>query len=286
MAPQTFPIRLEPVATGLSSPVYVTSANDGSNRLFIVEQGGVIKVLQPGSTTPTIFLNITTQVLSGGERGLLGLAFHPQYRTNRRFFVFYTKPGSGADNGAFKSLSIMLHHQIRKFADSTETPILTIQHPTNANHNGGMLEFGPDGFLYIGTGDGGSSNDPPNNAQNINVLLGKILRIDIDHPNGVVPYSSPPDNPFFGPTEGLDEIFAYGLRNPWRFSFDRATGQLYVGDVGQGAWEEIDIIVNGGNYGWKVMEGNHCNPNINNGVCTPIGIPDIAEYAHSAVVAQ
>jgi len=281
MAPQTFPIRLELVASGLSSPVYVTSAKDGSNRLFIVERAGVIKVLQPGSATPTIFLDITTKVLSGGEQGLLGLAFHPQYRTNRRFFVFYTKPGIGADNGALQIAEYHASPSNPQIADSTETPILTIQHPTNANHNGGMLVFGPDGFLYIGTGDGGSSNDPPNNAQNINVLLGKILRIDIDHPNGVVPYSSPPSNPFFG-TDGLDEIFAYGLRNPWRFSFDPVTEQLYVGDVGQGAWEEIDIIANGGNYGWRVMEGNHCNPNINNGICTPIGNPAIAEYAHSA----
>ena len=263
--------------TGLSSPVYVTNAHDGSNRLFILEQAGRIKVVQPGSKTPTVFLDIISRVLSGGERGLLGLAFHPQYSSNRRFFVYYTRQTDGA-------IVIAEYHASPSdpnVADPTEVVILTISHPGFANHNGGMIEFGPDGFLYIGVGDGGSGNDPPNNAQNIDVLLGKILRIDIDHPNGPAAYSSPPSNPFFGATPGADEIFAYGMRNPWRFSFDRGTGELYVGDVGQGAWEEIDIVVNGGNYGWRVMEGNHCNPGINGGVCTPIGIAPIAEYGHT-----
>jgi glucose/arabinose dehydrogenase len=266
------------LVTGLSSPVYVTNAHDGSNRLFVLEQAGRIKVVQPGSNTATLFLDITTKVLSGGERGLLGLAFHPQYSTNRRFFVYYTRQTDG-------TIVISEYHASAanpNVADPTEIVILTIPHPGFANHNGGMMEFGPDNFLYIGCGDGGSGNDPPNNAQNIDVLLGKILRIDIDTPNGPVLYSSPPSNPFFGPIPGADEIFAYGMRNPWRFSFDRSTDELYVGDVGQGAWEEIDIITNGGNYGWRVMEGNHCNPNINGGVCTPIGILPIAEYAHSA----
>ncbi|HKA23012.1 MAG TPA: PQQ-dependent sugar dehydrogenase [Blastocatellia bacterium] len=269
---------VQQMVVGLSSPVYVTNAHDGSNRLFILEQAGRIKVVQPGSTSPTLFLNITTRVLSGGERGLLGLAFHPQYSTNRRFFVYYTRQTDGA-------ITVAEYHASPadpNVADTAETVILTIPHPNFANHNGGMTEFGPDGFLYLGIGDGGSGNDPSNNAQNIDVLLGKILRIDVDHPNGSIPYSSPASNPFFGATPGADEVFAYGMRNPWRFSFDRGTGQLYVGDVGQDAWEEIDIVTNGGNYGWRVMEGNHCNPNINNGVCTPIGIPPIAEYGHSA----
>jgi glucose/arabinose dehydrogenase len=281
-AAPTFTTTLEPVATGLSSPVFVTNPHDGTNRLFIVERAGVIKVLQPGSTTPTVFLDISSRVLSGGERGLLGLAFHPLYRTNRRFFVYYTKPGVGPDNGALQIAEYHVSASDPNIADGTEIAILTIQHPTNANHNGGMVDFGSDGYLYIGTGDGGASNDPPDNAQNINSLLGKMLRIDIDQPNGNVPYSSPPDNPFFGATPGLDEIYAYGLRNPWRYSLDRSTGQLYVGDVGQGAWEEIDIVTNGGNYGWRVMEGNHCNPNLNGGVCTPIGAAPIAEYSHTA----
>ena len=272
-------IQLQPVVTtGLSSPVYVTNARDLSNRIFIVEQSGRIKVLQPNSTMPTVFLDIVTSVLSGGERGLLGLAFHPQYSTNRRFFVYYTRQTDGA-------IQISEFHASLadpNVADTTETPILTIPHPGQSNHNGGMIEFGPDGFLYIGTGDGGSANDPPNNAQNINALLGKILRIDIDNPGGGLPYSSPPTNPFVG-VAGADEIYAYGQRNPWRYSFDRGTGQLYLGDVGQGAREEIDIVTLGGNYGWKIMEGSICNPNINMGNCTPppAHIPPISEYTHS-----
>ena len=278
--PQVVTIQLEPViSSGLSSPVYVTNAHDLSNRLFILEQPGTIKVLQPGSSTPTIFLDIITKVLSGGERGLLGLAFHPQYSTNRRFFVYYTRQTDGAIQLSEFHTSVGNPN----LADSTEIPILTIPHPGQSNHNGGMIEFGPDGFLYIGTGDGGSANDPPNNAQNINVLLGKILRIDIDHPDGMQLYSSPPSNPFVG-VSGADEIFAFGERNPWRFSFDRTTGQVYLGDVGQGAREEIDIVTIGGNYGWKIMEGSICNPNINNGVCTPPPghIPPISEYSHSS----
>jgi glucose/arabinose dehydrogenase len=277
-APSSRPVRLGLVVTNLSSPVYVTNAHDGSNRLFIVEQGGLIKVLQPGSNTPTVFLDITSRVLSGGERGLLGLAFSPQYSTSRRFFVYYTRQTDG-------SIVIAEYHTSvsnPNIADSTETEILTIAHPNFANHNGGMIEFGADGYLYIGTGDGGSGNDPPNNAQNINVLLGKILRLDIDHPNGAVQYSSPMSNPFFGATAGADEIYAYGLRNPFRFSFDRGTGQLYAADVGQNAWEEIDVISLGGNYGWRVYEGNHCTNN-DPALCGSGGfIFPIAEYSHTS----
>jgi hypothetical protein len=245
-------IQLVPVASGLASPVFVGHAGDGSNRLFILEQAGIVKVLQPGASTPTDFLDIRTRILSGGERGLLGLAFHPQYASTRRFFVYYTRAGDGA-------IVIAEYHASANpnVAETTEIPILTIPHPTNANHNGGMLAFGADGYLYAGVGDGGSANDPPNNAQNLNVLLGKILRIDIDAPG--VPYASPPTNPLFGATPGRDEIFAWGFRNPWRFSFDRATHQQWVADVGQGAREEVDTpILSGGNYGWRVFEGSAC----------------------------
>jgi glucose/arabinose dehydrogenase len=281
-------IQLQLVVSGLSNPVYVTSARDNTNRLFIVEQGGIIKVLQPGSSTPTEFLNITTRVLSGGERGLLGLAFHPSYKSNGRFFVYYTRQTDGA-------LRVAEYHVSANpnVADTTEIVMLEIPHPTNANHNGGTLQFGPDGYLYLGPGDGGAGNDPPNNAQNINSLLGKILRVDIDHPNGAIPYSSPSTNPFFGPTPGGDEIYVTGMRNPYRFSFDRGTGQfftgqLYVGDVGQGAWEEIDIVTLGGNYGWRVFEGFHCTGN-DPGICsagaTNCGSNGytcpIAEYGHT-----
>jgi glucose/arabinose dehydrogenase len=269
-------VQLHPVLAGLSSPVYVTSARDGSNRLFILEQAGLIKVLRPGATAPTVFLDITTRVLSGGERGLLGLAFHPAYATNRRFFVNYTRRADGA--------TVIAEYQASasdpNIADAAETALLSVPHPF-ANHNGGMVEFGADGFLYIGMGDGGSANDPGNRAQNIDELLGKVLRIDVDHPNGAVPYSSPSDNPFFGPTPGRDEIFAVGFRNPYRFAFDQGTRQLYAGDVGQGAREEIDIVTRGGNHGWRVFEGTICT-DLDPLLCNPANfIPPIAEYDHS-----
>lgn len=276
-SPLVTSVQLEPViTTGLSSPIYATSARDGSNRFFIVEQPGTIKLLQPGQTSPTVFLDITSRVLLGGEQGLLGLAFHPQFKTNGRFFLDYTRQSDGATVIAEYHVSLTDPN----IADITEAVILTIAQPF-ANHNGGMIEFGQDGFLYIAMGDGGSGNDPFNSGQNIDDLLGKILRIDIDHPNGSVPYSSPSDNPFRS-TAGRDEIYAYGLRNPWRFSFDRDTGQLYCGDVGQGAWEEVDLITRGGNFGWRVFEGNHCT-NLDPALCGAGGyVFPIAEYSHTA----
>jgi glucose/arabinose dehydrogenase len=272
-------IQLIPVvSSGLSSPIFVGHAGDGTHRLFIVEQGGVIRVLQPTLSVPTTFLDIHTTVLAGGERGLLGLAFHPQYATNGRFFVYYTRPGDGAIVIAEYGVS-----GDPNVANTAETVLLTIPHPTNANHNGGMLAFGSDGYLYAGVGDGGSGDDPPNNAQNINVLLGKILRIDIDHPDPIAltPYSSPSDNPYVG-MPGRDEIFSIGWRNPWRFSFDRSTHQQWVGDVGQGAREEVDTpIVKGGNYGWRVYEGTSCTNN-DPTLCNPANyIFPIFEYTHS-----
>jgi glucose/arabinose dehydrogenase len=269
-------VQLQSVVRGLSNPVYVTSVRDGSNRLFIVEQPGRIKVLQPQATVPTVFLDITARVLFGGEQGLLGLAFHPQFSVNRRFFVNYTRKTDGAT-------VIAEYHASASdpdTADTAETPLLSIAQPFS-NHNGGMIAFGPDGYLYIGMGDGGSGNDPGNRAQNIDDLLGKMLRIDVDHPDGSVPYSSPPTNPFFGPTPGRDETYAVGLRNPWRFSFDRGTGQLFCGDVGQGAREEVDIITLGGNFGWRVFEGTLCT-NIDPALCPTLqSIAPIAEYDHS-----
>jgi glucose/arabinose dehydrogenase len=248
-------IELKPVlTTGLNNPVYVTNAHDHSNRLFIVEQAGVIKVLQPGSSTPTVFLDVTSKVWFGGERGLLGLTFHPTFTANRRFFVNYTKKPDGATVIA----EYLVSNSNPNVAETTEKVILTIAQPFS-NHNGGMIEFGPDGFLYVGMGDGGSANDPGNRAQNIEDLLGKILRIDVDNPaSPTQPYTSPSSNPYFGATPGRDEIFALGMRNPWRFSFDRATGLIYAGDVGQSSKEEIDVISLGGNYGWRVFEGTLC----------------------------
>jgi len=270
-------IRLEPVVVGLDDPLYVTSARDGSHRLFIVERAGVIKVLQPGASTPTIFLDISARVRVGGsEQGLLGLAFHPQYASNGRFFVHYSPEGPNA--------TVVAEYRVSSgdpnAADTAETVILAMPQPFT-NHNGGMVEFGPDGYLYIAKGDGGSANDPGNRAQNVDELLGKILRIDVDHASGGNAYSSPAGNPFFGSTPGRDEIFALGLRNPWRFSFDRLTGALYAGDVGQGAREEIDIVTAGGNYGWRVWEGTHCTGN-GPAPCTTSGyVFPIAEYGHT-----
>lgn len=271
-APST--LRLQPVLGGLTDPLYVTSAHDGSRRLFVVEQVGRIKVLGPGETSPTVFLDIVSRVLSGGERGLLGLAFHPRYATNGRFFVNYTRRTDGA--------TVIAEYHVSSsdpdVASRVEKVILTVAQPFS-NHNGGMIEFGSDGFLYIGLGDGGSANDPDDRAQDRNDLLGKLLRIDVDTPSGATPYSSPSSNPFFGSAVGRDEIYALGFRNPWRFSFDRATGDLLAGDVGQDAWEEIDVVTRGGNYGWRVFEGNHCT---NIDPCDTSGLTfPIAEYAHS-----
>ena len=263
----TAAVVLQPTVSGLSSPVFVTNAGDGTRRLFIVEKGGIIKVFQPVPNTTTNFLDIRTRVLStGNEQGLLGLAFHPQYATNGRFFVYYTRPTDGAIQIAeYQRKSATEPH----VADTTERIILTIPHPLT-NHNGGTIAFGSDGYLYAGTGDGGGANDPSNNAQNINELLGKFLRLNIDVPeSATVLYTSPSDNPFVG-VAGRDEIYAVGFRNPYRWSFDRGgTRQLWAGDVGQDSLEEIDIVTLGGNFGWRIMEGNQCNPTFNNGVCTP-----------------
>jgi Glucose / Sorbosone dehydrogenase/Putative binding domain, N-terminal len=269
-------IVLEPVLTGLASPVFVTHASDGSGRLFIIEQAGIIKVLQPGATTASNFLDIRSRVQFGGEQGLLGLAFHPGFETSRRFFVDYTRRPDGVTVIAEYHLSAADPN----VADPAEIVLLTVAQPY-VNHNGGMIEFGTDGDLYIGMGDGGSANDPGDRAQNVNELLGKILRIDVDHPASTTQlYSSPADNPFAGPTLGRDEIYADGFRNPWRFSFDRQSGDLVVGDVGQGAREEIDIVVKGGNYGWRTFEGTLCT-GLDPPPCDPSGfVPPIAEYSH------
>ncbi|HKX28081.1 MAG TPA: PQQ-dependent sugar dehydrogenase, partial [Blastocatellia bacterium] len=270
---------VQPVAvTGnLLSPLYVTHARDGSGRLFIVEQAGRVLVLPAEAASPlaTPFLDIGPKLLAGGERGLLGLAFHPFYRDNRRFFVNYTRAGDGATVISEFSASA----SDPNLAETTEKILLTIPQPF-ANHNGGMIEFGYDGYLYIGMGDGGSSFDPGNRAQNLDELLGKFLRIDVDHPNGAVPYSSPASNPFFGDTPGRDEIFALGLRNPFRWSFDRASGNLYAGDVGQNAVEELDIVTRGANLGWRIFEGTQCT-NVDP-LCDRPGLtPPITQYTHT-----
>jgi len=270
-------IQLDPVLSGLSSPVLVTNAGDGSNRLFIVEQTGKIKILAPGATTPTVFIDIAPKIIAGGERGLLGLAFHPQYATNRRFFVNYTRAGDGATVIA-EYLASAANSNISDIA--TERILLTIAQPFD-NHNGGMIAFGNDGLLYIGMGDGGSGNDPGNRAQNIEQLLGKMLRIGVDPDPAGAPYTSPADNPFFGATPGRDEIYAVGLRNPFRWSFDRQTGALWAGDVGQGVIEEIDVITRAGNFGWRVYEGTRCT-GLGPAACTPENyVAPETEYTHT-----
>ena len=268
--------QLTPVATGLSSPIFVGHAGDGTGRLFIVEQDGIILVLQPSASTPTIFLDVRTRIAAVGEQGLLGLAFHPQYVRNGRFFVYYTRAGDGAIVIAEFHVSVDPN-----IADLTEQVLLTIPHPVHTNHNGGMLAFGLDGYLYAGVGDGGGGNDEPNNAQNIDVLLGKILRIGVDRPGPATPYSSPPDNPFVN-APGRDEIFAFGFRNPWRFSFDRATGEPWIGDVGQDQREEIDrALIKGGNYGWRIYEGFLCT-NLGPALCSPSDYVDpLFDYSHT-----
>lgn len=239
-------------------PVDLQHAGDGTDRIFVVEQPGVIRVFENNTNVAAaqIFLNISSRVNdSGNEEGLLGLAFHPDYENNGYFYVNYT---------AFPPRrTVIARYQVSAAnpnkADSlSELILLTFDQPFE-NHNGGQLAFGPDEYLYIATGDGGSGGDPQNNGQSLQTLLGKILRIDVDNPTGGRNYGIPADNPFVSPGN-REEIYAYGLRNPWRMSFDPVTQWLWAGDVGQGRREEIDIIEKGKNYGWNRMEGNLCYP--------------------------
>ncbi|MEO6694314.1 MAG: PQQ-dependent sugar dehydrogenase [Ignavibacteria bacterium] len=246
-----------------SNPLFLTHSNDGTNRIFIAEKNGIVKVLPNDSSTSNvkIFLNMTNLIITGSERGLLGLAFHPDYANNGYFYVNYTR----ASDGATKVSRFTRSASDPDKADSlSEFNIITISQPFS-NHNGGIIFFGIDGYLYVGMGDGGSGNDPGNRAQNVNELLGKILRIDVNTSTGGNNYGIPSTNPFAG-GGGRPEIFTVGMRNPWRMSQDPVTGIIYCGDVGQDAWEEIDIIEVGKNYGWRCYEGNH--PTINVSSCT------------------
>ncbi|HEX8502759.1 MAG TPA: PQQ-dependent sugar dehydrogenase [Pyrinomonadaceae bacterium] len=272
-------LELRPPLGGFTAPVGVTNAADGSNRLFVVEQGGRIRVVKNGALLPTPFLNISARISSGGERGLLGLAFPREYARKGYFYVNYTNPAGDTIISRFQ----------RSAADpdvadpASEQILLTIGQPF-ANHNGGQLAFSQrDRMLYVGMGDGGSGGDPGNRAQNPADLLGKILRIDTETGRPYT-YTSPPTNPFVTAAGFRPEIWALGVRNPWRFSFDRLTADLYVADVGQGSWEEVNFqpaaSAGGENYGWRIMEGTHCfNPN----PCNPAGLtPPIVEYGHGA----
>ena len=264
------------------SPVELTHANDNSGRLFVLEQAGVIKVFKKKAQVNKagIFLDINKTVKSGGEMGLLGLAFHPEYKKNGYFYVNYTVANPLRTVVSRFSVSKNNPDQADDQADpGSEQVLLTIRQPYS-NHNGGKLAFGPDGYLYISIGDGGSAGDPQNNGQNKASLLGKILRIDVNKQSGGLPYGIPADNPFVSESTSRPEIYAYGLRNPWRFSFDKKTGQLWTGDVGQNDLEEINIIEKGGNYGWRIKEARKCyNPKTN---CVEKGlIEPVFQYNHT-----
>ena len=267
-------IVLQPMATGLNLPLGLVTAGD--SRLFIVLQRGTIVIHDGTRVLPTPFLDVRSLVSCCDERGLLGLAFDPLYASTGFFFIYYTDPSGNVTVARYR-----VDPTSPDRADpNSATIVLTISHTQFPNHNGGQLEFGPDGFLYIGTGDGGSGGDPNNNAQNRGALLGKILRIDVRS----LPYRVPTSNPFVNAAGARAEIWAYGLRNPWRFTFDRTLGDLWIADVGQDAWEEIDLqpatSTGGENYGWRRMEGKHCfNPSTN---CQdPNFVMPVLEYSHA-----
>lgn len=260
-SPSGMPVRLDIVASNLISPTVLTHAGDGSDRLFVCDQRGKILIVDSNRTLlPTPFLDITSRVVNLSaaydERGLLGLAFHPAYTNNGKFYVYFsaTKSGAGINHESILSEFLVTATNINQADPVSERIVLRFDQPQN-NHNGGSLAFGPDGFLYISTGDGGGADDahpPYGNAQNISNLLGKILRIDVD---SALPYAVPPDNPLVGQPGARDEIFALGFRNPWKTAFDGTN--CWVADVGQNVWEEIDLLRKGGNYGWRIIEGNH-----------------------------
>jgi len=263
-------LTMTPVVTGLSNPLYLTAPSNDT-RLFIVEQRGTIRVVKNGTLLPAFYLDIRGKLTSGGERGLLGMAFHPNFAQNGFFFINYTDL-----NGDTK----VERYQATPSSDVADansgTHVLGIPQPF-ANHNGGHLLFGPDGMLWIGTGDGGSGGDPQGNGQKTTTLLGKMLRVNVN----TLPYTIPSNNPFAGQTANRPEIWGIGLRNPWRYSFDRTTNLLYVADVGQNAWEEIHVVPStqaSVNYGWNTMEGRHCYAAT---TCTQTGLDiPVIEYGH------
>jgi glucose/arabinose dehydrogenase len=266
--------QLLPVATGFERPVYLTHAGDGSGRLFVVEQPGRVRIISSSKLQPEAFLDLSALVNSRtNERGLLGLAFHPQYARNGYFFVHYS-----AADGATAVARYHVSENAQR-ADAGSATLVLSQPQPYPNHNGGQLAFGPDGYLYLGLGDGGSAGDPQGNGQNLGTWLGKILRLDVD---AALPYALPAANPFIA-GGGLPEIWAYGLRNPWRFSFDRRSGDLFIADVGQGNWEEINFQpaaeTAARNYGWAIVEGNHC---VQSGCAAPGVSMPVAEYDHSS----
>lgn len=277
--PPGLTLKADPFVTGLSSPVFLTQPlNDG--RIFVVEQAGTIRVIRNGVLQATPFLNITTKVASGGERGLLSVAFHPQYATNHFFYVYYTAQASGAiatgDIVVERYTTMTTNPEI---ADPTTARlIITTAHTLQSNHNGGLVSFGLDGMLYAGFGDGGGGGDPYQTGQDQNALLGSLLRLDVSGN----PYTIPPSNPFVGQANKRGEIWAKGLRNPWRYAFDATTSLLYIADVGQDLHEEVDVVPTtqaGANYGWSIMEGATC---YNAATCTKTGLTlPLIDYTHT-----
>ncbi|MBN1217466.1 MAG: PQQ-dependent sugar dehydrogenase [Anaerolineae bacterium] len=274
---ESLSLNLTPVAEGFQRPTFVNHAGDGSGRLFVVEQTGKILIIKDGRVNPTPFLDIVAMVGSNAnEQGLLSVVFHPDYTHNGFFFVNYTNK---------QGHTTIARYQASDNPDAANPDsgkiFLTIEQPYG-NHNGGQLAFGPDGYLYVGMGDGGSANDPHNNGQSLDTLLGKILRLEVDKAN---PYGVPSDNPFVGRSDARPEIWSYGWRNPWRFSFDSTTGDMYIADVGQNQYEEVNVELagtsGGQNYGWRLMEGRHC---FNPANCDPTSLDvvlPVAEYDHT-----
>lgn len=270
-------VELREIARGFTSPLGIATAGDGSNRVFVVEQGGTVRIVRNGQVGARPFLDIADRISSGGERGLLGLAFHPSFPDDPRLFVDYTDRTGDTQVSSFR-----VDPASPDVVDAgTEERLLHVKQPY-PNHNGGALAFGPDGFLFISLGDGGSGGDPQGNGQSTDTLLAKILRIDVDRPSADRRYGIPNDNPFAA-GGGKPEIWLTGLRNPWRMSFDRATGDLWIGDVGQASWEEVDVqragVPGGTNFGWNRMEGSHCyRPT--SGCEEPSLVLPVTDYGH------
>jgi glucose/arabinose dehydrogenase len=277
--PSPASLGLQLFVPGFSSPLGMEQPNDGTNRLFVVQQGGMIRIIQNSAILAQPFLDISSKVTTGGEMGLLGVTFHPSFQQNGKFYVNYVRTVSGQIQSVIAEYTAS-PATANTVDPTTERILLTVDQVGNFNnHKAGQLAFGPDGFLYFGLGDGGSEGDPFGHGQNTQILLGKLMRIDVNSMSPGLQYGIPPDNPFVA-GGGLPEIWAFGLRNPWRFSFDRGSGRLFLADVGQDKFEEVDIIQKGGNYGWNIMEGFHCfNPPTGcnmNGLMLPI-----IEYSHS-----
>ena len=267
--------------TGIENPTLLTHAGDGSGRVFVMSQLGKVVVFHPEGTAamnPTVFLDLSDRVVARSEQGMIGLAFDPGFSENGHLYVHYSV--DLPRRGVISRFTVNAGNPSRVDL-TTELVLFEIPQPF-INHNGGMLAFGPDGFLYIGLGDGGSGGDPFDNAQDPTTLLGSVLRVDVRNSSAERPYEIPPDNPFASGERGRPEIWAYGLRNPWRFSFDRATGDLWLADVGQNAWEEVNVVTRGGNYGWNVMEAGRCYP-ITDLSCDQEGLTGpVVDYIHAS----